>query len=118
VADALFEVFAAGDDGQRAALVAALLTETGVRPTVLAADGRVRESWSVADPDRAGRAAAALAFWAALAVHPGRLGVCADEKCADVYADASPAGHRRFCWLTCQDRARAVALRRRRARSG
>ncbi|MGN9813631.1 CGNR zinc finger domain-containing protein [Micromonospora sp. BQ11] len=85
---------------------------------MLAADGRVRESWSVDDPDRAGLAAAALALRAHLAAHPGRLGVCADEKCADVYADASPAGHRRFCSLTCQNRTRTAAFRRRRARSG
>lgn len=84
----------------------------------IAADGRVRESWSVDDPDRAGLAAAALALRAHLAAHPGRLGVCADEKCADVYADASPAGHRRFCSLTCQNRTRTAAFRRRRARSG
>ena len=115
VADALFAVFAAADDEERAGLVAELLAETGVRPSVRFADGRVGESWIVGEPARAELAAAALALRAHLVAHPGRLGVCVDDQCADVYADASPGGHRRFCSLTCQNRTRTAAFRRRKA---
>ena len=115
VADTLFAVFAADDDEQRADLVAAMLAATGVRPGMRWADGRARESWVVDEPGQAGLAAAALALRAQLAAHPDRLGVCMDDQCADVYADASPGGHRRFCSLTCQNRSRTAAYRRRQA---
>jgi len=118
VADALFDVFAAADDGERAELVAALLAQTGVRPSMRSEGGRAGESWVVSEPGQAELAAAALALRAHLAAHPGRLGVCADDQCADVYADASPGGHRRFCSLTCQNRSRTAAFRRRKAASG
>ena len=115
VADTLFEVFAADDDEQRAELVAALLAQAGVRPSMRWADGHAHKSWLVDEPGQAGLAAAALALRAHLAAHPGRLGVCMDDQCADVYADASPGGHRRFCSLTCQNRSRTAAYRRRQA---
>jgi predicted RNA-binding Zn ribbon-like protein len=115
VADALFGVFAAADDARRAELVTELLAETGVRPVLRTVDGRSHPSWTVDEPGRAELASAALALRAQLAAHPGRIGVCADDKCADVYVDASPGGHRRFCSLTCQNRSRTAAFRRRRA---
>ncbi|MGK5685606.1 CGNR zinc finger domain-containing protein [Actinoplanes sp. URMC 104] len=112
LADELHPVFAAPDAATRATLVTALLRATDVRPT-LGLD--LTEAWTVAEPAEAPRAAAALTLRHHLAEHPGRLGVCADDQCADVYVDASPAGKRRFCCLTCQNRARAAAFRRRRA---
>ena len=117
VADALFAVFAAADDEHRAKLVAQLLAQTGVRPSVRLRAGRAEPSWIVGDPGQAELAAAALTLRAQLTARPGRLGVCADDQCADVYADASPGGHRRFCSLTCQNRTRTAAFRRRRAGS-
>jgi hypothetical protein len=110
LADELHPIFAA-DDG-RAARVTALLRQTEVRP-ILADD--LSQAWLVDDPRQATRAAAALALREQLAEHPGRIGVCADRQCADVYVDLSPAGRRRFCCLTCQNRARAEAFRKRRA---
>jgi predicted RNA-binding Zn ribbon-like protein len=71
----------------------------------------------VDDPSQEIRASAALAL-RHLASHPGRIGVCADDQCADVYVDSSPAGRRRFCCLTCQNRARAAAFRQRRRATG
>jgi hypothetical protein len=167
LADDLHRVFAAAGPGERAALVTALLTRTGVHPTLIAPathnDRPARrvttaantgpeehgpeehgpeehgpeehgpdpaetgyavadlvpehdllvEAWVVADPAEARPASAALALRHQLAAHPGRIGVCADRQCADVYVDVSPAGRRRFCCLTCQNRARAEAFRRR-----
>jgi CGNR zinc finger protein len=119
LADELHPVFAATDEATRAQLVTALLDRTGVRPTLTPRDdsGRLIDSWTVDDPNQARRASAALALRHHLSEHPGRIGVCADHQCADVYIDSSPAGRRRFCCVTCQNRARAAAFRRR-AKSG
>jgi predicted RNA-binding Zn ribbon-like protein len=101
---------------ERAARVTALLELTGVRPVLTVGDdGRLVQAWLVEDPGQARRAAAALALREQLADRPGRIGVCADRQCADVYVDLSPAARRRFCCLTCQNRARAEAFRKRRA---
>jgi predicted RNA-binding Zn ribbon-like protein len=74
-------------------------------------------AWLVDDASQATRASAALALREQLSGHPGRVGTCADRQCADVYVDLSPAGRRRFCCLTCQNRARAEAFRKRRGRA-
>jgi predicted RNA-binding Zn ribbon-like protein len=113
IADACFFVFAADDHAARADMVSRLLGRTGVRPALTCGDAGLAASWTVDDPARARLAAAALALRAHLAAHPERIGVCADEQCADVYVDQSPAGHRRFCSLTCQNRTRTAAFRRR-----
>ncbi|WP_213011603.1 CGNR zinc finger domain-containing protein [Paractinoplanes toevensis] len=114
LADDFHPVFAAGGVAERARLITDLLTGTGVRPVLTADDnGTLTEEWTVDDPAQSARAAAALALRHHLAEHPGRIGVCADDQCADVYVDNSPAGRRRFCCLTCQNRARAAAFRRR-----
>jgi predicted RNA-binding Zn ribbon-like protein len=113
LADELHAIFMAPAAGERAALVTALLDRTRVRPALTEHDGALAEEWTVDDPAQADRAAAALALRHHLAEHPGRLGVCSDDQCADVYVDASPAGRRRFCCLTCQNRARAAAFRKR-----
>jgi hypothetical protein len=98
----------------RAAQVTALLERTGVRPVLTTGDsGGLVQAWLVDDPAQALRAAAALALREQLAERPGRIGTCADRQCADVYVDLSPAGRRRFCCLTCQNRARAEAFRKR-----
>ncbi|GIE98458.1 CGNR zinc finger domain-containing protein [Paractinoplanes rishiriensis] len=113
LADELHPVFAASDDGTRATLVTGLLKAAGVRPALADRGGALHDSWTVEDPDQSARASAALTLRHHLAEHPGRIGVCADQQCADVYVDASPAGRRRFCCITCQNRSRAAAFRRR-----
>jgi len=110
LADELHPVFAAPE--RSATLVTELLRRTGVRP-ILGED--LTSAWLVDDPGQARRASAALALRDQLARHPGRIGICADRQCADVYVDLSPAGRRRFCCLTCQNRARAEAFRKRHA---
>jgi hypothetical protein len=114
VADRLHAVFAAAGPAERARLVTGMLAEAGVRPELADAGGHLTAGWSVPGPRTALLASAALALREHLAAHPDRLGVCADRQCADVYVDASPAGHRRFCSLTCQNRTRVAAFRERR----
>ena len=118
VADRVHAVFATADAAGRAAAVTAMLEETGVRPELAATGDALTPSWRVPRRRDALLASAALALRDHLAAHSGRLGTCADRQCADVYVDASPAGRRRFCSLTCQNRARVAAFRQHRRAAG
>jgi predicted RNA-binding Zn ribbon-like protein len=131
VADRLHRVFAATDLGERVRLVAGLLAETAVRPALdlelgldleqgattarpSATAGRPSATWQVDDAPHVLLAAAALTLRHQLAEHdPTRIGVCSGRRCADAFIDASPAGQRRFCSLTCQNRTRVAAWRQR-----
>jgi hypothetical protein len=116
VADALHPVFATTAPDERARLVTALLATSRVRPALGSAGERVRPTWLVGRDDDAVLAAAAVALRAQLAEHdPARLGTCVAGGCADVFVDASPGAHRRFCSVTCQNRERVAAFRRRRS---
>lgn len=116
IADRLHPVFAAPDPAERARLVTRLLAETGVRPALGNDGGRLYPSWLIAEDHDAILASAAIALREYLAHHdPGRIGMCADRRCADVYIDASPGGRRRFCSVACQNRTRVAAFRHRRA---
>ena len=111
----LHPVFAAPDPGEQLGLVNALLTETGVRPALELAGGHPAETWLVEDSRQTLLAAAALTLRHQLAAGgPDRLGVCSGHRCADAYIDASPASRRRFCSVTCQNRARVAAWRQQR----
>jgi len=117
VADALYAVFAASGATERARLVTALLTRSGVRPALAVAPDRLRPSWRVPHARDALLAAAAVALRDQLAEHGAeRLGTCASTRCGDAFVDVSPGGRRRFCSVTCQSRERVAAFRRRRAR--
>jgi predicted RNA-binding Zn ribbon-like protein len=140
VADRLHRVFAATDLGERVRLVAGLLAETAVRPALelelpldldleqgataarpsataarpSATAARPSATWQVDDAPHVLLAAAALTLRHQLAEHdPARIGVCSGRRCADAFIDASPAGQRRFCSLTCQNRTRVAAWRQR-----
>ena len=103
--------------GERVGLVTGLLAGTGVRPSLYLADDRPGETWLVEDTRQALPAAAALTLRHHLAGHdPARVGVCSGRRCADAYIDTSPGGQRRFCSVTCQNRARVAAWRQRRSR--
>ncbi len=116
IADSLHPIFAGSDAAERAERLNQLITSTGVRPTVHVQGERMHSGWNVDKPQHALMAAATMALCAQLAEHdPNRLGTCAGRRCADVYIDASPDGHRRFCSITCQTRARVSAFRARRA---
>ena len=119
VADQLHPVFAATTPAQRVRRVASLLEKCGVRPTVTSSADGVRASWVVDHLGDALLAAAAVALRQHLQDHQGeRLGVCGAVRCADVYVDASPVGHRRYCSISCQNRTRVAAFRQRAAAAG
>jgi hypothetical protein len=118
VADRMHAIFADPDPAGRAAAVTAILAETGVRPGLTVTGEALVASWYVPRERDALLAAAALAVREHVAAHPDRLGVCHDRHCADVYVDASPAGHRRFCSLTCQNRSRVASFRERKRQAG
>jgi predicted RNA-binding Zn ribbon-like protein len=111
VADRLHGVFATAEPAERAAAVNAMLAETDVRPELASTGDTMTAAWRVRRQRDALLASAALALRDHLAAHPDRLGTCADRQCADIYVDASPAGHRRFCSVTCQNRTRVAAFR-------
>jgi predicted RNA-binding Zn ribbon-like protein len=116
VADRLHRIFAASDLAERVGLVTGLLAETGVRPALELADGPPGAIWLVDDARQALPGAAALTLRHQLAGHdPARVGICSGRRCADAYIDASPGGQRRFCSVTCQNRARITAWRQRRS---
>ena len=116
VADALHPVFAAGSAERAAGLLNEVLAATDVRPALVVDEHGERAAWLVPDPGRALLAAAAVALRDHLAEHSvDRVGTCSGRRCADVYVDSSPGGHRRFCSITCQNRARVAAYRSRRA---
>jgi predicted RNA-binding Zn ribbon-like protein len=118
VADRLYAVFAGTDPAERADAVTAMLRETAVQPELATSDDGFTAAWRVPRSKDALLASAALALRDHCAAQPNRLGTCADRQCSDVYVDASPAGHRRFCSLTCQNRARAATFRDRRRQAG
>jgi predicted RNA-binding Zn ribbon-like protein len=118
VADRLHRVFATADLRERVDLVAGLLAETAVTPALDLADGQPGATWRVAEARHALLAAAALTLRHQLAEHdPDRVGVCSGRRCADAFIDASPAGQRRFCSVTCQNRARVAAWRQRQSQN-
>ena len=88
-------------------LLAALLAGSGVRdcPPAALTGPALRQ---VADQLHRVFAAADLAEH-----DPDRIGICSGRHCADAFIDASPAGQRRFCSVTCQNRARIAAWRHR-----
>ena len=92
-----------------------LLTETAIRPALELNDGQPAETWLVPAAGEGLAAAAALTLRHHLAAaDPSRLGICEGRRCADAYIDTSPAARRRFCSVTCQNRARVAAWRRQR----
>ena len=116
VADRLHPVFAAHNAAERVSLVNQLLADSNVRPFLSQPPLDSRACWLVDVPEAGPLAAAAVALRAQLAAHaPDRLGTCTGTRCADIYIDASPGGHRRFCSITCQNRARIANFRSRRA---
>lgn len=114
VADELHPVFAASSPAERVAVVNRLLATAAVRPALYVEGSAIEASWLVDDVRQALLAAAALALRSQLADQPpNRLGVCAGDRCVNAYVDISPSGQRRFCSVSCQNRTRVAAFRRR-----
>jgi CGNR zinc finger len=115
IADRVYPVFADPSPAERARNVNRLLAATGVRPALLQ-DPELHSGWLVNNRRDACLAAAAISLRTQLGHgSPERLGICSDPACADAYIDTSPAGQRRFCSITCQNRFRVAAFRRRAA---
>jgi predicted RNA-binding Zn ribbon-like protein len=117
IADLLQPVFADHAPARTAAVLSALLAATRVRPALTVDDdGGIRTAWEVPDLSTALLAAAAVTLRSELAARDAaRFGTCAAHGCGDVYVDTSPGARRRFCSVTCQNRERVAAFRRRRA---
>lgn len=115
VADTLFPAFEQATDSAKVARhLDELLNRVRIRPALFTRGDQVTTGWRTDEPDQLLLAGAVLAMREYLADHPvSRLGVCTGRRCADVYIDASPGAHRRFCSLTCQNRARVSAFRAR-----
>jgi predicted RNA-binding Zn ribbon-like protein len=112
VANWLRPVFSASGAAAKAQALDHLLQRAGLLLTVTSSDDDLVPTWRVRDP-LAG--AAALTLLEVLDRNPDstRLGTCEVDECLDAYIDQSPSGRRRFCTLTCQNRARARAFRAR-----
>lgn len=109
-ADQAYRVFAAAPEGRALETLNSILRSTA--PSPRATEDGIR--WSVRNPRHALLGAVAICLLEWLTAHgQHRLGLCHAAKCADVYADASPAGSRRFCSSTCLNRHKVAAHRNR-----
>jgi predicted RNA-binding Zn ribbon-like protein len=105
---AIFE--AAEQDGSVARAINAILDHT--RPWRRAVPAGI--GFAVADIHNVTPAACALALLEWITAHgTQRIGVCDAGRCVDVFVDASAAGHRRFCSVTCSNRHRVARYRAR-----
>lgn len=113
VAETIYPIFAADPSKQRVALINAQVEQ--LRPTpALTEDG---SAWGLADGADPLAAASLLALMEHAREDPGfeRLGTCNAHSCIDAFCDRSRAATRRYCSLTCQNRAKVAAFRRRHA---
>lgn len=109
-ADATFPVFSSAQDGRAIEELNSLLQF--VRPAPIATEAGLR--WAVDRPADVLPAALGTCLLEWLTRHEQvRLGTCHASKCVDVYADASPAGRRRFCSSICLNRHKVAAHRQR-----
>jgi CGNR zinc finger len=104
-------VFLGETPPERRAALNDLIAAVGPRPR-LGPDGH---GWEIADRADAQVAALILALWRHADGDPdlARLGTCAAHRCLDPYVDATQASNRRFCSVTCQNRAKVAAYRQR-----
>jgi hypothetical protein len=113
----LREVFDAPDDARAAGLLNDLLAETGVRPEISDHEGSGWHLHYVPPDDSPARLLSAVCAMGLATVicelgRP-RLGVCAAERCRDVFVDVSRNRSRRFCNDTCSNRTHVAAHRAR-----
>lgn len=109
-ANEVYEVFAADSDGRAYEVLNRILRSAAPSPIATARGTR----WTVRNARHLVRGAMAVCLLEWLTSHGWqRLGRCHAVRCADVYADASPAGKRRFCSSTCLNRHKVAAHRSR-----
>ena len=83
------------------------------------ATGAGGHEWRVSDGSQVETARLVMALWDHAGADPEleRLGTCAWDRCIDAFHDSTQAHTRKFCSLTCQNRAKVAAYRsRQRAR--
>lgn len=116
LADDAYEVFVRSEhDEDVTAAVNDLLAPAGPTPR-LGTDGQI--AWEVADGRATLRAALGVGLLDWVHVRGAdRLGLCEGVRCADAFADSSPAGRKKFCSAGCLNRHK-VAEHRRRAAAG
>ena len=113
----VFELGVAGRDAEAVELLNSLLAAYPVQPRI---SGHDASDWHMHVTGRGASVSAeyiAGAVWG-LAVWlceygSARFGVCADERCADVYLDTSSNCCRRFCSERCATRSHVAAHRAR-----
>lgn len=112
LAESLHHVFAASAGAGRRAMLNDLIEQLDPTP-VLTADGM---RWRTV-PGRELEATAILSLTDHARDDPdlARLGTCAAHRCVDAYVDRSQARVRRYCSVTCLNRAKAMAFRQRKA---
>ncbi len=109
-ANEAYRVFSAAPEGHALEALNRLLRSTA--PAPVATEHGTR--WSVRAPWHVLPGAMAICLLDWLGAHgQHRLGLCHAANCTDVYADASPAGRRRFCSPTCLNRHKVAAYRSR-----
>ena len=113
----LRQVFEASDDASAARLLNELLSETGVLPQITGHDG---SDWHIhyvpaeTSPARLLTAVCAMGLATVMCEFGHeRLGLCAAERCKDVFVDVSRNRSRRFCNETCSNRTNVAAYRAR-----
>lgn len=124
--DQLREVFEAGDVDDVRGLVDRLNTLMEAHPITPRISDHDGDDLHLHVATRAASVAALLTGEALLGLatlacdlDPHRLGVCAAERCDDVFVDTSPNRSRRYCSDRCSSRANVAAYRaRQRAATG
>jgi predicted RNA-binding Zn ribbon-like protein len=94
-----------------------LLAQHSARPHLAKEDGHWRLHHHPVDATLVPMATAICAEGLARMIGTGdarRLGTCEGDDCDRVFVDESKNGSRRFCSLSCQNRVKAAAFRRRR----
>ncbi|WP_157748195.1 CGNR zinc finger domain-containing protein [Micromonospora echinaurantiaca] len=111
VANQAHAIFAAPTADRVASELDALIAATGLSPRVVADGVMIREAWTAPHASLLASVTLALLLHFREIPDARRIGVCAGDDCVDVYADASPTRRRRYCSITCQNRARARSYR-------
>jgi predicted RNA-binding Zn ribbon-like protein len=110
IAERMHLVFSASAAGQRRAVLNELIMAVAPMP-VVTPDGH---GWQVADAADCVLARLVLALWQHADHDPNldRFGVCSGNACLDAFVDATQARTRLYCSVTCLNRAKVAAFRR------
>lgn len=115
VANQIHAVFSAVGAAAVGSALTALVEAAALTPVFAEAEdtGVLEQQWFTDRSEHVLLAAAIVTLIERLRAEPDveRLGICGGDDCVDVWVDDSPGGRRRFCSVTCQNRARTRAYR-------